>query len=648
MPVDSNIISVQDIAIKRRKPVSSLKLLERAKLKVVDRNIVPNTGNSLVQWIDLQLINKDTERFQNRKKEFSEDSVNRIIESVKNGSFEFAVFDPVLLWKDSNGNLYVLSGHSRTEAFKRLCKEGVSYKGYTFDRIPSKIIEVSESEAIQIALFSNSLSTRETDTERAYLYNKLFRLANTKEQVKEVLEKIKEFEGADANRITAYSFLNQNGVVIDALTALERGEIQSKAIVQSVASWIGKARKRFFFLTDAHEKEIYDFLIQFGGYGQATGQVNNEPDFMKLLQSKIDRITFDGNVDNTKPLNLRNLTQKSYEQQQYDKKLAELQKEYNETDKVLKEKRKFYGKKLENNEITLEQYRSVMQKYDDAVMLAQRDLIKHQNKYTQYIEAERAQTTLFGIKKIGKLTDQHRYFIAKDNRDLDKARLSMQDRKILNKIGLSIEKKYYPVDSDNQNYYQVPEKAVMYGLGAAEILRQNKYYTVKQNYKPTYKILSDYSHLFESKKLSNITINNDAQLNDTIDHLIKWISKNFKTLQNIAIHLKGDTPEQTCFNIWHFLRNNIAFQTEPEGYEQLKTLIRMLYDRKADCDDFAMASASILINLGYKPELWIVGFKNYTGYQHIYVVCKGIVLDAVMNRFNMHPDNIVRKRIIKL
>ena len=122
-----------------------------------------------VNLVPLGKIQFARELFQNREEEYSEETVQRIIEAVQTGNFRFEVFDPVLLWRNPKGQLIVLSGHSRTEAFNRLSAMGMS----DFDRIPAKIIEVSKEEARRIALESNTLSTRETDAERAGYYRML-------------------------------------------------------------------------------------------------------------------------------------------------------------------------------------------------------------------------------------------------------------------------------------------------------------------------------------------------------------------------------------------------------------------------------------------------------------------------------------------
>ena len=77
-----------------------------------------------VYLVDIKEIGFDRKLFQNREEEYSEESVQRIIQAVQEGAFKFEVFDPILLWKRPDGRLIVLSGHSRTEAFSRLAKMG--------------------------------------------------------------------------------------------------------------------------------------------------------------------------------------------------------------------------------------------------------------------------------------------------------------------------------------------------------------------------------------------------------------------------------------------------------------------------------------------------------------------------------------------
>lgn len=284
-------------------------------------------GNSALALNDIPVksIKIYLEKFQNRKNPYSEQSVQRIIDAVQHGTFRFEEFDPVLVWKAPAGVLYILSGHSRLEAFTRLCTSG----NERFCRIPAKVIEVSAAEAEEIALRSNTLSTKETDTERAMYYRKQL-MAGAANRA--VLEAAKKNEGANAARIVSYAFLNPSGKTFTALEALESGDPTSQTIIRAIAQWIGEARMKFPMLTDAHENELYDWLVG-GGFGK---QYKNKADFLRKLASVIEQRTTFGEFDSSRPLNVYNAVTKSFAEKQFDAQEQELKERLMEVEKAIK------------------------------------------------------------------------------------------------------------------------------------------------------------------------------------------------------------------------------------------------------------------------------------------------------------------------
>lgn len=99
--------------------------------------------------VPLDEISTDIKNFQNRRKPYSEHSAQGIVDAVKTGEFKWKMFTPALLWRKGDGLLYVLAGHSRHEAFKRLStiyKDEDTVKTYCqkhnchFEDLPSLIL----------------------------------------------------------------------------------------------------------------------------------------------------------------------------------------------------------------------------------------------------------------------------------------------------------------------------------------------------------------------------------------------------------------------------------------------------------------------------------------------------------------------------
>lgn len=241
-----------------------------------------DVGNAFeLEYVPLSKIFTDESNFQNRGDKFSERSVNSIINAVENGTFKWYAFDPVLLWKsDKDGKLYVLSGHSRTQAFRRLSKmyPDMVIDGLTFNAIPAKIFKGSFEDAKNLALNSNTLATPETLTERAEYYRKAREKDNITggNELKELRKKaLRENNGS---MIWDLSYLPQNGVSLDTLKSFKLGEesgsTENFLRLATICQWIGKVFQIYKGLSTAHDREIFNFLMG-GGYGSKSGQYFN-------------------------------------------------------------------------------------------------------------------------------------------------------------------------------------------------------------------------------------------------------------------------------------------------------------------------------------------------------------------------------------
>lgn len=232
-------------------------------------------GNAFaIDWTPLQDIYTDEKNFQNRQDKFSEKSVKAIINAVKSGSFNWFAFDPITLWENpKDGRLYVLSGHSRTEAFRQLSrmKPQPIVDGLTFNYIPAKIFKGSFEDAKNLALNSNALSSPETLTERAEYYREQ-RAALKKSDWKKLKEKaLRESSG---QLIWDLSFLPANGTALSALKSFKiEGQDSTENFLRlaTICQWIGKAFQIYKNLGRWHDQELFKFLMD-GGYGSRSGQ----------------------------------------------------------------------------------------------------------------------------------------------------------------------------------------------------------------------------------------------------------------------------------------------------------------------------------------------------------------------------------------
>lgn len=305
-----------------------------------------NKHSSIFFDMPLRQIETAESLFQNRGHAYSIRSVDNIVNAVLNKTFTWANFDPITLWLNpSDRKYYILSGHSRFEAFKRLSKleqdneESISVS--KFQTIPAKIERgLTLEQAKEIALNSNTLSTKETDIERAEYYRNL---RNTGLKKAEIEKLATRNEGRNASTIVAFSFLYTNGKALNALTLLDGSSGANQQNARILAKWIGEARQRFTILTDAHENEIYDWLLSSEGYGRSKGQMSKETDFLQRLGNLLQKKGFGGmfnSFDASKPLNIKSLQYKSPIERDYDEQLNDLKREITDLEKELNEKRR--------------------------------------------------------------------------------------------------------------------------------------------------------------------------------------------------------------------------------------------------------------------------------------------------------------------
>lgn len=397
-PGDTYIVT--DTRSRSVKDLDKLASLQRYKIEKYDgdANLTAENGVVLVPVLDL---NFDTKNFQNRDSEYSEASVNRIIDAVDDGDFNWAVFDPITIWRNpTDGKYYVLSGHSRSEAFRRLAMSGKQADGRKFDRIPAKVFEGTFEQAKELALNSNTLSTKETDLERANYYRerRAKLLANglkTAEVRKRLLELARKNEGKNATKIIYLSYLKPNGFVVDAVSQTADGASVDKNRVAVMAEWVGHLRHDFPQLTDAHEVELFNFLKN-GHYGV---DVRNFADFAQRVSTAIEKHTEWGKFDATKSLNLEKNLGKSENEKRYDAELLRLKQEWSDAENVLNRKlSEFKARQRNDASITNAAILKAVQPYKDAAIMAKAAYLAFRDKRGEYLKADEAQMSLFGVR----------------------------------------------------------------------------------------------------------------------------------------------------------------------------------------------------------------------------------------------------------
>ena len=323
-------------------------------------------GNAFdVVLVPLSEVKTDEKHFQNRGDKYSAKSVQSIIDAVGNGNFNWFAFDPVILWENSNGEKFVLSGHSRTQAFREINEKHPDWQvdGIFFDAIPARIYKGSFENAKQLALNSNTLATPETITERAAYFRNL-REKNAIKDGKELqtLRK-KALKENNGQMIWDISFLPGDGISFNALKSFKLGEQDGSPEnflrLATICQWIGKAFQIYKGLSAAHDRELFNFLMN-GGYGSKSGQYFN----FTSLNDRLQKL-YENNVADDRKVNARGEYTEPFQIAAYkknDSEIEELTQLKKESDDAFKELKKKF-KELRDNSATREQIYEIATPY---------------------------------------------------------------------------------------------------------------------------------------------------------------------------------------------------------------------------------------------------------------------------------------------
>lgn len=241
-------------------------------------------GEVFAVWFPVERIFTDVDRFQNREREYSEDTVRRLLTR-----FDVNRLDPVVLWEDAKaGQVFMLSGHSRLEAFRR--------KGET--HIPARFFLGTEQEAIRFSrVDANRLGTPESLLEEIEAY-KLDRDGDISRGIsplgKELLRdrwKRSPATGYSLSELETFSYLSPKGKFLGVLNTPAR---KNFPYIENKGKWVGQFRKSFPELRDSHENEAFEYL-----FSDKVIKISKDS-FFDTMNRIVARIDFDP----SKPLNL--------------------------------------------------------------------------------------------------------------------------------------------------------------------------------------------------------------------------------------------------------------------------------------------------------------------------------------------------------
>lgn len=592
-----------------------------------------DSGNAFdIDYVPLSQIYTDEKNFQNRADKYSEKSVKSIINAVDNDAFNWFAFDPVTLWLNpTDGKYYVLSGHSRTQAFRELSNRRPRpiVDGLSFDRIPAKIFKGTFEDAKYLALNSNALGTPETLTERADYYRNQ-RSISDKSELKNLKKKaLRENNG---QLIWDLSYLPSDGMTMQSLKSFKvdgQDSMENFVRLATIAQWIGKAFQIYKGLSSAHDQELLKFLLN-GGYGSKSGQYFS----FSALNDRLEKL-YKKNVVDDKNINRKGEYTKPFQIAAYQKTDSDLEviNDLKKTaDKALKDL-KASLKNLRDNNADRETIYQVATPYFNGWLNAQYDWWQKLDRTPVKDDSP----GLFGYFGLGKPTIKLEF---EDNAEL----LAFQET-----IKNSMPQISEPIEWNSETETFDPGvSGLTVNDKPAAIFNCPESELDTQGFAPTYIRLADYSGLIDAADGAK-TLKGYGFEKATLDELVN-ACQNYRQVERLAAHLQDPDEVQTAFNIWHWLHTNVRYNYDAPGEEEIRTPARVWADRESgvDCDCLAVFTACLLICMGYKPKFEIVAFNDSPTYSHIYVNLDGVAIDRVLPVFMARPQNITKTKIMEI
>lgn len=173
---------------------------------------------------------------------------------------------------------------------------------------------------------------------------------------------------------------------------------------------------------------------------------------------------------------------------------------------------------------------------------------------------------------------------------------------------------------------------------------------METNHKRKIKSGAEFNHLFPKPQGEEVEIKRDADVSATVAFIPQVVFETLSDTNKIAKLLKGNTINETCENIWHFVYNHIQYAKDKDGVEQIRRPARAWHDRTrgVDCDCYTVFISSILTNLNIPHLYRITKYKNRNNFQHIYPIVPNnhggyITIDCVVNEYNYEEPYTEKK-----
>lgn len=320
-------------------------------------------------------INTNVDKFQNRNKEFSEETVKSITGDIEKGTFDENKLDPIRVWKDpKDGKYYVLAGHSRLESYKKAAEKDKKYES-----IPSiDMSYLTEDQAIDFATKeSNVMGTKESPIDRSKIYRKMMEEGKSKTSIQ---EEAKKLEQKNWKYVYNLSHLAKEGKTLSDISAFEKTtDEDNKKKTERMGDFIGELKTKHPELSLSQENELNQYLWD------NFDKHPSKQSFVEFADKRIESLKKTSGFTSDTPINLERQVSKSQVERNYENKLTEYKDRFDQARKNYEDKKNEFvsrGAGPEELGTAIKPYETAYDKARDdyADMLRQRSMIKEAAK----------------------------------------------------------------------------------------------------------------------------------------------------------------------------------------------------------------------------------------------------------------------------
>lgn len=137
---------------------------------------------------------------------------------------------------------------------------------------------------------------------------------------------------------------------------------------------------------------------------------------------------------------------------------------------------------------------------------------------------------------------------------------------------------------------------------------------------------------------SKEVITKNADIPDIIDQILiaDLESKSYDPF--LALRLKGNSPNQTLYNIWDNTKRKVEYIRDEPGFEAVKNTARTFLDRFGDCKSMSVINGVFMHHLGIPYKYRVAFYDQEKNNGHIYPVAmiggREVVVDSVVDFFD--------------